>query len=323
MLGNAVENKCFKSPGQLSGKKVLVTGANGFIGSHLCYRLSRSGAQVNAVSRSRHFNVEYGLHWWRADLAEIKMVRELLAAIKPDIIFHLAGYPVGARELHHVAPSFRCNLMSTVNLMMVATEVGCSRLILTGSLEAPDEVNPETFPSSPYAAAKWAASGYAQMFHALYRLPVVTLRVFMVYGPQQRDLGKLIPYVILSLLRGDAPKLTNGRREVDWIYVEDVVEAFLAAAQAVDIEGTTIDVGSGKMVTVRAVVKHLVDSINPQIEPDFGALADRPFEQVRVADIARTCAMIGWRPAVSLEEGLGLTVDWFRKRSLCLSSSSD
>jgi nucleoside-diphosphate-sugar epimerase len=210
--------------------------------------------------------------------------------------------------------TFRNNLVSTVNLLLVVNEIGCKRIILAGSLEEPEQGDLSAVPCSPYAVAKWAGSAYARMFHALYQLPVVILRIFMVYGPAQQDLQKLIPYTILSLLRGEAPKLTSGRRPVDWIYVEDVVEGFLAAAQAAHIEGNTIDIGSGKLISIRAIVEHLVRLINPQIQPLFGALSERSFEQIRVADPARSYALIGWKATTSLEEGLKRTVDWYRKQ---------
>ncbi len=144
-----------------------------------------------------------------------------------------------------ILPTFHSNLASTVNLLTMAAETGCRRVVLTGSLAEPDPKNGELFPSAPYAAAKWASSGYARMFHALYQFPVVIARVFMVYGPAQQDLTKLIPYVTLSLLRGETPKITSGDRLVDWVYVSDVVEGFVALGQAPGIDGETLDLGSG------------------------------------------------------------------------------
>ena len=148
-------------------------------------------------------------------------------------------------------------------------------------------------------------------FHALYQLPIVILRPFMVYGPAQRDERKLIPYVILSLLRGEAPKLTSAQRAVDWVYVDDVIEAFLAAALAPNVEGCTFDIGSGELATVRSVVERIVQIIDPSIEPCFGALPDRPLERVRAAQIARTQSVLGWKQAIPLFEGLRRTADWY------------
>jgi len=299
-----------------SKKKILITGANGFIGSHLLSRLCENGADVYAVSRSGGGNWLHkdGLRWFQADLAETSAVRKILSEVKPDIIIHLASHVAGARDLGMVLPTFRSNLMSTVNLLTIASEIGCQRIVLTGSMEEPESADPEAIPSSPYAVAKWAGSAYARMFHALYRLPVTTLRVFMVYGPAQKDLRKLIPYVILSLLRKEPPKLADGKREIDWIYVDDVVEAFLAAARAPNIEGRTIDVGSGALVSIRTVVEHLVHIINPEILPLFGSIPIRPLEQVRVADLIHSKILLGWRPITSLETGLKKTVDWYERQ---------
>lgn len=314
MVPDMISGQVTLPSGGFSGRKILVTGASGFIGSHLCQRLHAAGAEVHAISRRSRATEENGLHWWRGDVSELATVQQVLTATKPDTIFHLASHVVGARDLDVVGPTFRSNLMSTVNLLTVANEIGCRRIILTGSLEEPELGNPRGVPSSPYAAAKWAGNAYARMFHALYELPVVILRVFMVYGPAQQDLRKLIPYVILSLLRGQAPQLTTGQREIDWIYVEDVVSGLVAASQAANVEGSTIDLGSGELISIRTVVEHLVHFINPHIEPVFGAVRDRPFEQERVADVKTAHMMLEWKAATPLEEGLKRTISWYERR---------
>jgi UDP-glucose 4-epimerase len=297
-----------------SGKRVLVTGASGFIGSHLCDRLRESGAEIHGISRVKRRDGQHGLRWWQGDLAELETVRNLFSAIRPDLIFHLASHVQGARDVEQVMPTFRSNLTSLVNLMVVGAEIGCERLVNTGSMEEPVSGDPQAVPRSPYAAAKWAGSAYARMFHALYGFPVVNTRVFMVYGPGQKDLNKLIPYVILSLLKGQAPTLTSGERRIDWIYVDDVVDGLLVAAQAPDLEGAAVEIGSGSLVAVRTVVEHLVDLVNPRIKPLFGARASRPFEHERVANTANTFARIGWEPKTLLGDGLTATVDWYRAR---------
>jgi nucleoside-diphosphate-sugar epimerase len=296
---------------ELRGQKALVTGGSGFIGSHLCARLSQMGAEVHAVSRLKRSDEASDIKWWQGDLSDTAIVHKLLRTIQPEIVFHLASEVTGARGPEFVLPTFRSNLISTLNILTAAKEVGCRRIIVTGSLEEPDSVGRENIPCSPYAAAKWAAGAYARMFHALYQLPVVILRVFMVYGPAQRDIKKLVPYVILSLLRGEKPKLSNGQRPIDWIFVSDVVEAFIAAAKKPGIDGYTIDVGSGELVTIRAVVEQLVRLIDPRIEPLFGALESRPFEQVRVADSATSYTTLGWKVVTPLESGLQRTVEWY------------
>jgi len=298
---------------QLHGT-VLITGATGFIGSHLCRRLANNQrVALHAISRSEQEGSK-GIRWWKADLAASTAVRSVFAEVKPDFVFHLASVVTGARDISFVRPTLEANFLSTVNIMIGAAESGCRRVVLAGSMEEPAGAA-DPVPCSPYAAAKFASTAYARMFHALYSLPVVVLRVFMTYGPAQKDLRKLIPYVILSLLRGEAPQTSTGTRLVDWIYVEDVVDGILRAATAPGVEGKVADIGSGTLVPIRAIVEKLVQLVCPEIVPHFGEVPDRPLEQVRVADVAQSFQEIGWRPAVSLDEGLRRTVEWYRIHS--------
>ena len=172
----------------------------------------------------------------------------------------------------------------------------------------PDRASPS--PSS--AAAKWAASGYGRMFHSLYRTPVVILRPFMVYGPAQAR-SKLIPSTILSLLGGNAPRISSGERRADWVYVDDVIDGFVSAASAPGIEGATIDLGSGSLVAIRAIVARLVAMVGHDLGAVFGAVPDRPAENETVADTAMASATLDWAVKTSLESGLLQTVDWYRR----------
>ena len=299
---------------ELHGNKVFVTGASGFIGSHLCRRLIQIGSEVHGVSRSPQSTDDSAVHWWQGDLADLSIVKEVLSAVKPDVIFHLASHVTGGRDLEFVLSTFHSNLTTTLNLLTEATEIGCKRVVLVGSQEEPEPQDSFPTPSSPYAAAKWAGSGYARMFHALYETPDVVARVFMVYGPGQQDLRKLIPYVTLSLLRNEPPKLTSGKRDVDWIYVQDVVEGLLLMAQVAGIEGSTFDIGTGSLVSIRKVVEKLTDIVGSKMKPLFGTVPDRPMEQVRVANIENTYSKIGWKPSTPLESGLENTVNWYRAK---------
>ncbi len=294
-------------------QRILITGANGFIGSHLCHRLEQEQAEVHAVYRTQRPLDEGKARWWQADLSDEASVRGLFRDIRPDVIFHLASHVKGAPNLEHMLPTFRSNLQSTVNLLTLAAEKGCKRMVITGSLAEPEPENGELFPSAPYAAAKWASSGYARMFHALYKLPVVIARVFMVYGPAQQDLTKLIPYVTLSLLRGEKPKISSGGRPVDWIYVSDVVDGFMALAETPGIDGGTFEIGSGSLISIREIVQQLASIVDPKAKVEFGALPDRPLEPTRIAKTAETFARLGWKPKVSLQDGLERTVDWYRR----------
>lgn len=299
---------------QYAGKKILVTGGSGFIGSMLCVHLERYGAELHVVSRTDQAPNDT-ITWWKGDLSDMRFIRHIFTTIRPDIVFHLASEVTGSRELDIVLPTLNANLVSAVNILVAGTQAGCGRIVMTGSLEEPEgEAANTTVPASPYAAAKWAASAYARMFHALYQTPVALARLFMVFGPGQRDLRKIVPYVILSLLRGESPKLSSGTRPVDWIYVEDVVNGLLIMGVAPGINGKTIDLGSGESTTVRNVVEAVCDVMQAPTEPEFGAIADRPMEQIRIANIRDTYAELGWKPQIALKEGLRRTADWYKNK---------
>ena len=307
-------------------KKVLVTGASGFIGSVLCQRLTTSGVEVHAVSRNPPANAKHAwcvttggtslvaqatlVQWWKVDLTELEATRSLIRDIQPDTTFHLGSLVTGSRNLEMVLPVFQNNFITSLNVLLAAAENSVGRIVLAGSFEEPDEIDPT--PCSPYAAAKSSASGYARMFHALYQVPAVIAKIFMVYGPGQSDHTKLIPYVITSLLRHEAPSLSSGVRLVDWIFVDDVVDGLIGCAQAPEIDGRTVELGSGQLYTIREVVEQLVGLLPGTVDPKFGALPDRPLERVRRADIASPYSLIGWQPSTPLGVGLARTVEWYK-----------
>lgn len=296
----------------LRSQRVLVTGASGFLGSHLCPRLREEGAEIHAVSRRAQRHEEGSVRWWQGDMADIAAARRIISTTKPDLIYHLSGVVTADSGLELVLPTLHSLLVSTVNILTVAAETGRGRVILAGSLQEPVPDHTDPTPGSPYAAAKWAGSAYGRMFSALYGLNVINIRVFMTYGPGQ-ETRKVIPYVTLSLLRDQSPKLTSGSWEADWIYVDDVIDGLVAAAQVEGIEGTSIELGCGAVVPLRTIVQHLVNLTGGRTEPQFGAVADRPIQQVRVADVSSAQKILGWTPRVSLIEGLRRTVEWYRR----------
>jgi UDP-glucose 4-epimerase len=299
-----------KSSQLFSTQKVLVTGASGFIGEHLCQRLLRSGADVYGISRLKRSSSNSAIQWLQGDVRNFDEMRRVWMSLRPDIVFHLASYVSGSRSMDTVRSTLENNLVSTVNLLTLMAEFGGQRIVLAGSLEEPN-AGDVPIPSSPYAAAKWASSAYARMFHELYQVPIVNTRLFMVYGPAQKDIKKLIPYVTLSLLEGKAPQLSSGQRQVDWVYVDDVVDGLIAAAQAPNVEGCTFELGSSSLTPISEVVQNLNRLIDPSIQPLFGALPDRPMEQIRAANLDDARSKLGWMPKTALKQGLMNTVQWY------------
>jgi len=292
----------------LNDSRVLITGASGFLGSHLSARLAHMGVSVDAVSRISR-NDPSNHRWWTGDLSDIAFARFVCQEVQPQVIFHFSGLSSAGASLDLVLPTYHTLLTSTVNILTASQELGvCRRIVLVASLTEPLATEPNSIPSSPYAAAKWACGAYGRMFHALFQLPVVFVRPFMTYGPRQQA-GKLIPYVTASLLSGEPPKLSSGTWKADWIYIDDVVEGLVSASHVASIEGSIFDLGSGVLTPIREVVGQLVEIIDSKTQPVFGALPDRPMEPLRTADIATSFQKLGWRPKVSLREGLQRTVD--------------
>jgi nucleoside-diphosphate-sugar epimerase len=163
---------------------------------------------------------------------------------------------------------------------------------------------------------------YGRMFNQLFQSSVVMPRIFMTYGPKQKDMQKLVPFVISSLLRGEAPPLSSGRRRADWIYVEDVVEGLLRAGVTPGIEGCAFDLGCGSLVSVREIVEQIAKIVGSRAEPAFNKLPDRPFEQERAADTSFLLNRLGYQPRTELKQGLENTVSWYRKQFEASTDSS-
>lgn len=246
------------------------------------------------------------------DLRRFGEVEASLTNVGADLIFHLGGRVTARPDRELVLPMFEANAAGTIHLLGVALTRGCERFILIGSAEALDTTN-GLGPNSPYGASKLVAEIYGQMFYRLYGLPVVCVRPFLTYGPEQEP-TKLIPYTILTLLRGTNPLLTTGNRVCDAIYVEDVVRGLLMAAVApVSVLGERIDLGSGKGITIKELVETIVTLLDAAGAPIFGAIPDRLNEATTEADLERTRSLLGWTPHWSIEEGLRETVAWYRQ----------
>ncbi|TYB69610.1 NAD-dependent epimerase/dehydratase family protein [Nonomuraea sp. PA05] len=289
------------------GIRALVTGATGFIGAHLVRRLDELGAETHAVSR-RSTERE---RWHQVDLSDAAATAELVAKVRPEMVFHLASEVTGVREPTTVAPTLAANLNAAVNLLTAVTGTGVRSVVLAGSVEEPRDGEA---PGSPYAAAKAAATGYARMFHALWQVPVSVLRVAMVYGPEEPNPRRLVPYVTTSLLRGESPELTSGTRLVTWVYVEDVVDAFVRAGADGRAAGHVLDIGTPEPVSIRHTADLIAGIVGGPGRPVYGAVAARPLDRTQRSDIEPAARVLGWRPVTSLTAGLTKTVEWHSKR---------
>lgn len=302
-------------PDALRDRRVLVTGGGGFLGGRLVSRLLAVGAVVHVVSRTGQ--PWPGCEMWNLDLVDAAAVDRLLGTAQPDVVFHLAGRVSGARQVDEVLPMVRCNLESTVNLLVAATRHGDPRVVLAGSMEERCAADGPRGPSSPYAAAKGAATEYARLFAGLWALPVTVLRIAMAYGPGQADRSKLVPHVVTELLAGRRPRVTSGTRLVDWVYVDDVVDAFVSAACAGRAPtGAVVDVGTGLATSIHDTVQRLIAIVGTPVGADFGSVMDRPLDGARIANPGPAAELFGWRPRTPLDDGLRRTVAWYQRPAM-------
>lgn len=290
-------------------KRILVTGATGFVGINLCRALDAMGAEV--VGAALVDSIGSGTDPERilpVDLTDDGSARRIIKAVDPEIVFHLAGMVDTRQSPDLVLPTLSHNLLGTVHLMAGLVGTQCERMIVVTSSEAP---RIGQVPNSPYAASKQAMVAYAQMYWALYHLPVVIARPTLVYGPHQPP-DKLIPYLIRCCIEHTPPQLASGKRLCDPIYVKDFVRALLNMAMTDDALGLTLDVGTGRGISVAEIAARVLRLMGADTTPVFGAIPDRVGEIPQVADITLTEAALTWRPAWSLNAGLWETIDWFK-----------
>ncbi|WP_158966507.1 NAD-dependent epimerase/dehydratase family protein [Paraglaciecola sp. L3A3] len=292
--------------------KVFITGANGFIGSHLCSKLLELGAEITGTYW-RNLPADIQINWVKLDVSDSAAISNVIQALQPEYIFHLAAKVDGNRQVDFVQTTLENNLIATVNILKASNQLSSlKRLVLTNSQEEPTSESKESVPCSPYAAAKYAASAYSRMFHSLYDLPVVIARVFMVYGPRQNDKKKLVPHTILSALANESPQITSGKRKIDWIFVDDVIDGLLKLGTTSDILGKTIDIGSGKFHTVLELVEKILLHSAPHLQPSIGDLPDRMNEQQVLANVMESNELLDWQPKVNIDQGLIETINWYK-----------
>jgi UDP-glucose 4-epimerase len=297
--------------GALRGRSILIFGGSGFLGTHLRRALSEIGAYVVSVSRSCE-STRIGLNsvQRRCDASNQMQVDEVFQQTRPEIVYHLTSDSRGGQDPSLIPNSIQNDILATTNILTSALHFEVERVVMTGSLEEPVGTAREAVPNSPYAAAKWAACGYARMFRALYGLPVTILRPMMVYGPGQKDY-KVIPYTIRMLLQGQMAQLASGTRMLDWVYIDDVTDAFLRAGIAPLSDSNSIDIGTGQSVELRALLSLIGDMLGKPNLLAFGAIADRKIEREDAADVQEAERKLGWRANTPLEVGLQRTIESF------------
>jgi NAD dependent epimerase/dehydratase len=316
----------------LAGKRVVVTGADGFIGSHLVEALVASGSRVTAFCYYNSFDSRGWLDSSDAEITDqveffmgdVRDPNGVRTALKDaDVVFHLAAL-IGIPYSYHSPDSYiDTNVKGTLNVLQAGRDLGLERVIVTSTSEVYgtaqyvpiDEKHPLQG-QSPYSASKIGADKIAQSFYCSFELPVVTVRPFNTYGPRQ-SARAVIPTIITQLLSGTGEMRLGSVHPVrDLTFVTDTTRGFMAVGSADGAIGREVNLGSGAGISVGDLAALLTDITGSSATITAEDARVRPtkseVEQL-VADASLAADLCGWTPAVSLRDGLALTVEWFRE----------
>lgn len=317
--------------GFLNGRRTLVTGAGGFIGSHLVEALLREGAKVRAFVRYTSRN-DLGLLKLLSpeDLSKLEIIagdlrdeHAIRQAVKDcELVFHLGALISIPYSYVHPAEAASVNFMGTLNVLMACREHGVERLAHTSTSEVYgtarrtpiDEAHPLQG-QSPYSASKIGADKLVESFVAAYGLPAVTVRPFNTFGPRQ-SARAVIPTIITQALVRDEIKLGNLAATRDFTFVSDTVNGFLRAAEARSVEGDVFNLGTGEEISIRDLAKKIISQVGRtvRITEDSQRLRPEASEVMRlVSDNSLAVQRLGWSPKVALDEGLDRTIAWVRQ----------
>lgn len=302
--------------------RVLITGAGGFIGSQVVRKVLQDGHSLVAVLRPGESTERLNgcldsVSLVHCDLYDGDAVRRLVAETQPEKALHLAWY-VETGKYWQARENLDCVRMS-LSLAQALAEAGCSRFVGAGTCAEYDwdygflaENMTPLRPRSLYGTCKNATREILQAFCAQAGMGFAWTRFFLLYGPMEPK-ERLIPYVVLTLLKGEVAKCTLGEQMRDFLYVEDAASAMWAVAQS-DLSGP-VNIGSGQAIKVRTLAETVAQHLQREEKLALGALPSDPQEPpLLLADIRRLASEVGWKPSLTLKEGVAKTCEWWRSK---------
>jgi len=308
----------------IKNKRVLVTGATGFIGANILRAILKQGSKASIITRSqsdvwRIKDVLKDVRNYKADLLDGDRLRSIISRIKPEVILHTVTY--GGRSFQRGRKKiFDANFNATVNLLDACNRKGFEVFVNTGSsseygikdIAMREDALPE--PVTDYGVSKAAATLWCQAFARRERAVVVTLRLFSPYGYFD-NAERLIPYVIVSCIKGKVPKIVSKSSVRDFIFSDDVIAAYLKAVQKKsDIGGEIFNIGCGRQISVKKIVEKIIRFTGNKAGYKCACKDEKRIEPKRwVADISKARKILGWEPRIGVSEGLGKTTEWFRQ----------
>lgn len=295
-------------------RRVLVTGANGFIGSHSLGILQSKGYEVHAAWLNNRRELD-GVEWHRTDLREPASIKTLLREVRPTHVLHLAWYAI-PRDYRESLENLRW-CQAGMSLLAEFMEHGGTRAVFAGSCFEYDlghgvcaeDLTPSA-PATFYGTCKDSLRRVFSEFSARAGVSAAWGRVFYLYGPREPR-ERLVPSVITSLLRGESARCSHGRQLRDYLYVKDVADAFVALLDS-DSRGV-VNIGSGEAITIRSIVEEIARQLDSRGRVEFGAIEPPPGDPPIVsADTRKLREEVGWQPRWSLTDGIAETIDWWK-----------
>ena len=299
--------------------RAAVTGAGGFVGTNLVQRLLADGLDVAAIVRP-------GSDLWRldgidacireTDISDASAVAETFADLRPVWIFHLAAHGAYSWQQDDDA-IIATNVLGTANVVRAALDTGCEALVFGGTSSeygpldyAPAEDEPVN-PTTTYGLTKAFGTLYCSLVAREQSAPISVLRLYSAYGPFE-DPRRLVPRLVSEALDGGLPQLASPEAAHDFVYVDDVCDAFVRAAEcAASPAGQVYNIGSGTQTTLRELVHFVTDRFEVGVEPRWSSMGDRPWDTAYwCADAAKAGRELDWRATTSLADGIDRFASW-------------
>lgn len=299
----------------VKGRKILVTGGSGFIGSHMVNALTERGAHaviVDDLSTGREQNIDPSATFYKINIAD-QGIERILEREKPEVIYHLAFFVLVPKSVDNPLLDVD-SIIGSIRLLQKAREIGVKKIVMASSgflygntphLPAKEEYPID--PVSPYVVSKYAIENYLRFFYKAYRIPYTILRYASVFGPRQVT-GAMADYIRKLSSGCQAEIWGDGNKTRDYVYIKDVVEAnLLALAVPLDHPNPVFNIGTGIETTLNALYREIADLLGVQANPTYHP--DRPGEQLRYClDCTKAKRELGWEPKHSLADGLRITV---------------